>query len=394
MGALLLPGKAFSFGMVLQYEGEIDDRIAYFADVRTISNRTPPDQIMGPTEIREIDVTAVYESANKPEFVHMKLQLQCPNAFSMNMTSRKITENKNKVRAGDAVTFRIGPSSYKLRRSDLKTEAVAISEWKSSSAPMLSKAGAIACNHIEFDQALHAAIKGDTFDFNGFGKRIGKLGLPEDMPLIGETLPSEFLDFAWENFWWEKVLAKKRPDPTGKWATPVSEADKQVAMEKLKRKQQELESGTASIRASLLESLKKTDAEIKAGLEVAKNAGKHPDGSKMNKYEAKLAAVFIGQPEQKVVDIMGNPEFNQVAGTRFLRYTESWEKAGVTVYGAQGVVGGEIGGYAECFAEFRIRQDAKGEWRVDDILVRADYEGAGLGRSKLMCDDVLSRARP
>lgn len=392
--AILLPTAASGFGVVLHYQGEEGDRQAYFADVRTISNRTPPDQIMGPTEIREIGVTAVYENASKPEFVHMKLQFQCPNAFSMDMASRKITENKNRVRAGDAVTFRIGPGSYKLRRSDLKTEAVAASDWKTASAPMLSKAGTIACNDIEFDKALHAAIKGDSFDFDGFGKRIGKLGLPEDMPLIGQTLPSEFLDFAWENFWWDKVLAGKRPDPSGKWAKPLSEADRQAAMEKLKKKQQELESGTASIRAGLLESLKKTESEIKADLEVAKNAGKHPDGSKMNKYEAKLAAVFIGQPEQKVVDIMSNPDgFNQVANTRFLRYTESWEKAGVTVYGAQGVVGSEIGGYAECFAEFRIRQDAKGEWRVDDILVRADYEGAGLGRSRLMCDDVLSRAR-
>lgn len=393
VGAFLLPIQAFAFGVVLQYEGEVNDRVAYFADVRTISNRTLPDQIMGPTEIREIDVTAVYESENKPEFVHMKLQFQCSNAFSMDMASRKITENKNKVRAGYSATFRIGPGSYKLRRSDLKTEPVAVSDWKTSNAPMLSKAGTIACNDIAFDKALHAAIKGNTFDFDGFGKRIGKLGLPEDMPLIGQTLPSEFLDFAWENFWWDKVLAGKRPDPSGKWAKPLSEADRQAAMEKLKKKQQELESGTASIRASLLDSIKKTNAEMKADLEVAKNAGKHPDGSKMNKYEAKLAAVFIGQPEQKVVDIMGNPEFNQVAGTRFLRYTESWEKSGVTVYGAQGVVGSEIGGYAECFAEFRIRQDAKGEWRVDDILVRSDYEGAGLGRSRLMCDDVLSRAK-
>ena len=188
-GSLLLPIEAFAFGAILQYEGDVDDRVAYFADVRTIANRTPPDQVMGPTEIREIDVTAVYENANKPEFVRMKLQFQCSNTFSMDMTNRKITENKTKGRAGDAVTFRIGPGSYKLRRSDLKTEPVAVSDWKTSNAPMLSKAGTIACNDIAFDKALHAAIKGNTFDFDGFGKRIGKLGLPEDMPLIGATLP-------------------------------------------------------------------------------------------------------------------------------------------------------------------------------------------------------------
>lgn len=108
--------------------------------------------------------------------------------------------------------------------------------------------------------------------------------------------------------------------------------------------------------------------------------------------EIPVTAVYE-QPEEKVVALMGNPNFNQVAGTRFLRYTQYWEKAGVTVYGAQGVIGGEVGGYAECYAEFRVRQDAKGEWKVDDVLVRADYQGTGLGRYKLMCDDVLSRAK-
>jgi hypothetical protein len=390
LGAFLVPSVAFPFGVILQYEGQVDDRVAYFADVRTILNRTPPDQIMGPTEIREIYVTAVYENANKPEFVHMKLQFQCPNASAMDMASRKTTENKNKVRNGNVVTFRIGPNSYKLRRSDLKTETVAASDWKTSSAPMLSKAAAIACNDIEFDKALHASIKGDTFDFEGFGKRIGKLGLPEDMPLIGATLPSEFLDFAWENFWWDKVLAKKRPNPSGKWAQPLSEADRQAAIEKLKRKQQELESGTASIRAGLLDSIKKTQAEMKADLEVAKNASKHPDGSKMNKHEAKLAAVFMGQPEQKVVDIMGNPDdFNQTADARFLRYSAWWEQQGVTVYGAQGVIGGDPGGYAECFAEFSVRPDASGKWRVNDIVVRGDYEGTGSREIRLVCNDAI-----
>ena len=57
----------------------------------------------------------------------------------------------------------------------------------------------------------------------------------------------------------------------------------------LLQRQQELESGTASIRASLEASIKQTDAEIKGDLAAAKNAGTHPDGSKMNKREAKLA---------------------------------------------------------------------------------------------------------
>lgn len=175
---LLFPQEISAFGAVLHYQGEVDDREAYFADLRVISNRTDADKLGGATEIKEIDVTAVYENPNKPEFVHMKLQFECQNAFSIDMSTHKLSENTKKIKAGDTVKFRIGPGSYKLRRSDLKSEPLNVSDWKTSNAPMLSKAGAIACNSIEFDQALHAAIKGNDFDFDGFGNRISKLGLP------------------------------------------------------------------------------------------------------------------------------------------------------------------------------------------------------------------------
>jgi hypothetical protein len=208
------------------------------------------------------------------------------------------------------------------------------------------------------------------------------------MAVTGLSLNSEYIEFAWDTLWWEQVLAGKRPDPSGKWSRKLSEADKQAGLEKLKKEHQDFESATASMRANLQEGIKKSNEERKVDLEVAKNGGKHPDGSKMNKHEAKLAAVFMGQPEQKVVDIMGNPEFNQAASTHFLRYTQYWEKEGVTVYGSQGVIGGDVGGYAECYAEFEVKQDSKGEWRVNDIVVRADYEGAGLGRASLLCEDV------
>lgn len=387
--SLLLPTEVHAFGLILHYQGSVDDRELYFADVRTIANRTPADQTGGPTEIREIDVTAVYENPDKPEFVHMKLQFQCPNAYSMDMAKLKLNENKSKVRAGDAITFRIGPGSYKLRRADLQSEALAVSDWRTSNAPMLSKAGTVACNHIEFDQALHGAIKGEQFDFDAFGNRIAKLGLPKDMALIGQALPPEFLDFAWSNFWSDKVVAGKRPDPSGKWAKPLTEAERQAAIKKLEDHQKALQSATESARASLMEGIKKSKAEMAAN----KNAGTHPGGGKMTRTESSLMVLWRGRPEQDVVNTMGNPEFNQAGDSRFLRYTNSWEKAGFTAYNGMGVaVGGEVGGYAMCFVEFRTRKDSKGEWRVDDVVVRSDYEDSGLGRTRSLCDELTSKA--
>ncbi|HZF69924.1 hypothetical protein [Sulfuricurvum sp.] len=385
----LLPSHLSAFGVILQYQGEVDNREAYFADVRVIKNRTPPNQIMGPTEIREIDVTAVYENPNKPEFVHTKLQFECPNSYSMNMETHQITENKQKVKSVDSVKFRIGENSYKLRRSDLKAEPIPVSDWKTSDAPMLLKAGTIACNDIEFDKALHAAIKSKDFDFDGFGKRISKLGLPSDLPLIGQTLSPEFLDFAWDQLWWDKVSAGKRPDPSGKWAKVPTKEEKEAAIKKLQAQYDAVQPQIEAAKKSLLSEITKAQTQRKADIETAKNGSKHPDGSKMNKYEAKLANVFHGQTEQQVVEYMGNPQFNQAGDTRFLRYTQTWEKQGVTVYGSQGVIGGDAGGYAECFAEFSLKQDAQGVWRVDDILVRSDYEGIGSREVRLLCNDIV-----
>lgn len=388
IAALMFPVQALAFGAILHYQGEVDDREAYFADVRIISNRTPADQLMGATEIYEIDVTAVYENPNKPEFVHMKLEFECPSAFSMNMTSHKLTENTKKVKAGDTVKFRIGSGSYKLSRSDLQSEVVPVSEWKTSNAPMLSKAGAIACNHIEFDQALHASIQDKKFDFDGFYKRVSTLGLTSDMQLIGQDLPSEFLDFAWEQFWHDKVVTGKRPDPSGKWGKKATQAEKEAAMKNFKNIVKDAQPGIEAAKSSLLAGIKKSQADMSART----NNSQRQNGEKLNPIESNLLILWRGRPESEVVNVMGNPEFNQAGDSRFLRYTKYWEKEYVTAYGANGVVGSEIGGYAECFVEFKTTQNANGEWRVADILVRSDFEDAGLGRTKGLCQDLASEA--
>jgi len=389
MGLCWFPTNGYGFGAVLHYQGEVDDKEAYFADLRVISNRTSADKLGGATEIKEIDVTAVYENPNKPEFVHMKLQFECPNAFSIDMTTHKLNENTKKVKAGDNVKFRIGSGSYKLRRSDLKSEPLPVSEWKTSNAPMLSKAGAIACNDIEIDQALHTAIKGKDFDFDGFGNRISKLGLPSDMMLIGQTLPPEFLDFAWHQLWWEKFFAGERPDPSGKWKKRVSKAEKDAAIKKLEEMQNKMKPEIEAAQKSLLAGIKKSQAQMDA----AKNLTNRPDGKKLTPIESNLLILWKGRPEKEIVDIMGNPVFNQAGESRFLRYTKYWEKPGVTVIGGNGaVVGGGMGGYAECFVEFKTKQDGNGEWRVEDILVRSDYEGDGLGRTRSLCEDLAREA--
>lgn len=383
-----LPAQALAFGVILQYQGEVDDRELYFADIRTIASRTPSDQLEGTTEIRELDVTAVYESPQKPEFVHMKLQFQCPAAYTMDRSTYKLTTSNAKVRAGDSVSFRIGPGSYKVRRADLASEALAVSEWKVSSATLLSMAGAIACNHIDVDRALHQSIKGNDFDFDGFGQKMAQLGLPADMAIIGQSVAPEFLDFAWSQFWHDKVLAGKRPDPSGKWGRKVTEAERAAAIRKIQDAQAKAAPEIEAAKKSLLAGIKKSQADMASRANTTR-----PDGKKLTPIESNLLVLWRGRPEEEVVKVMGNPEFNQAGDSRFLRYTKYWEKAGMTLINSRGIaVGGEVGGYAECFVEFKTKQDGEGAWRVDDILVRSNYQDAGLGRTRGLCEDVARAA--
>lgn len=394
VAGLAFPTQVQALSVIVHYQGAAEDREVYFADMRSFSSQPPEDMAATGTRVRALPVTVVYENPNKPEFVYMELFFKCPERSGPDQEGRTAAEDRQATGRRDTVTFQIGPGSYLLRRADLKTEHVPQSDWKMSDAPMLSKAGILACNHLQVDQALRAAIKNDSFDVDGFGQRIAKLGLPADMTVIGEHLPSEYLDFTWETFWWDKVVAKKRPDPTGKWAEALSGADGHAVIEAVNKEPQQPDGDSASIQASLLGRIKSTRSKMTSELAAAPGAGKHPDGSKLNKREARLMAAFGGRTEQEVVATMGNPDdFYQGGGSRFIRYSAWWEEQGVTVYGAYGVIGGQTGGYAECYAEFNTRRDANGEWRVHDVVVQGDYDGTGSREIRLVCDEATRPKR-
>lgn len=362
-----LQTQAHALGAILHIQGEDGDREAYFADIRNISNRTPPSLIMAPTDIKEIPVTAVYENANKPEWVFMNLQFECPASVLIDYKKAEAKENPLKVKAGDHVKFKISAGSYKLRRADLKSEPLPESDWKTSNAPMLSKAGAIACNDIAFQKAVRESASKNSFNFDQFGKAIhGQLGLPADMLLIGPDLSSEFLDYAWTILWWEKVFEGKRPNPSGKWTQKASEADKKAAMKKLQEDYDKIKPQVEAAKKSLQEGIHKMDAEF----EFQDKAAKLHQGRQLNRFEVHLNAVWVGQLEQEVVNKMGNPELTSAGETRFLGYTKYFDNRGYAIHMGSGAVVSE-GVYMECYAEFATMQDKKGAWRVADVKVRA-----------------------
>ncbi|QND79590.1 hypothetical protein H4W19_14750 [Pseudoxanthomonas mexicana] len=186
VAGLAFPTQVQALSVIVHYQGAAEDREVYFADMRSFSSQPPEDMAATGTRVRALPVTVVYENPNKPEFVYMELFFKCPERSGPDQEGRTAAEDRQATGRRDTVTFQIGPGSYLLRRADLKTEHVPQSDWKMSDAPMLSKAGILACNHLQVDQALRAAIKNDSFDVDGFGQRIAKLGLPADMTVIGE----------------------------------------------------------------------------------------------------------------------------------------------------------------------------------------------------------------
>lgn len=374
--------QAQGLGLILHIQGQKGDREAYFANIRHVMNRTPVGMVFGPTEYRELAITAVYEHLDKPEWVGMNLWFQCPAKFTYNfdkggmMTSK---ENKNLPKYGDEATFRIAEGSYKVRRADLKSEPLSSSAWNKSKAPMLSKAAAIVCGHDRLMDIVYTLSKQVPFDQEKFGKAISsEFNLPSDTQLVGVTQSNEFLDLAWTFLWWETVMEGNRPNPSGKWTQKASEADKEAAVKKLQDEYAKAAPQLEAMKKNLQDGITKMDAEFA----LRDKGAKLRQGRQPNKFEISLNSVWIGKEEQEVVKKMGKPELNNTGETRFLTYTKYFDNRGYAVHVASGALVSE-GVYAECFAEFATMQDTKGVWRVADVKVRAD--GSHNGMAKDLC---------
>jgi hypothetical protein len=375
----LCHSQAHALGVILHIQGEKGDREAYFADARTMLNRTPVSQIFGPVEIRELQITAVYEHLEKPEWMYMNMWFECKPQIIVDLKKGTANDNPNAAKAGDEAKFRIGPGSYKVRRADLKSEPLPESDWKKSKAPMLSKAAAIACNEGNFKNIVIELSKKTPFNHEKFGKEINtRFNLPADMQLIGAVLSTDFLDFAWTLLWWETVMEGKRPNPSGKWTQKASEADKEAAVKKLEEDYAKVAPKLEAMKKNLQDGIAKMDAEF----EFRAKGAKLRQGRQPNKFETSFNSVWIGKEEQEVVNKMGKPEFNEAGGTRFLTYTKYFDNRGSAINVKTGAVVTE-GVYAECFAEFATMQDKKGVWRVADVKVRAD--GSHNGMAKDLC---------
>lgn len=361
---LFISSPVFAQTALFHMQGESGDREMYFADFRVVSDRTPMNMIFGPFSVKELDVTAVYENAAKPEYVVMHLQFECVNKYAFDEKNIPKQPGFN-----DPVNMRMAENSYMLRRSDLKSQAVPSSDWKKTSSPMLLKAAKIACN----DDVMHSAVKAalnkraKQFELEKFNKKINKIGLPSDFYMVSYSTPPEFLDFAWQVAWWPK----KRPDPTGKWSSYPTKKE----WAEYQKKMAELEGSIQSAAQTMKEDLEANIAEMQAEFDFKDEAAKIQGKRKLNRYEYNLIQVWLGKTEADVVKKMGNPAVNEAGNMRFLDYANEFSNKSVVVDMKSGAAW-EEGIYSRCNFQFIFIPDKSSAWRVADVRVWASGDAS------------------
>jgi hypothetical protein len=366
-----LATQAFAQSVLVHVQGETGSREAYFADFFVVMNRTPMDRILGPIQVRELDTTIVYESADKPELSSLRLQFECVAKHAYDGTT--IPEQP----AFDApVKVRIGENSWKLRRDDLKSENLPAGEWRTSASPVLLKLHKIACNDDVMRSAVIKTAKNNQ-DMGIFIKEMAAIGLPEDLQLIPHQTAADYLDFAWWVLW----SGAQRPDPSGKWSSRPTKQQLAEYKEKISQIQKQYDQLAAGIAPQLEENIKQMDAEFS----FQKIAAGIRGGRSLSRNETHMLAVWEGKTETDIGAKMGAPLVTDAGELRFLSYGQEFDNR-VVVGNNKGAVW-EEGLYENCNVQYVMHQDDKNIFRVADVRIWTDSNQ--IGQVVFACDGLL-----
>lgn len=371
LGSCLVATEAFAQSALVHLQGDTGSREAYFANFAVVLDRTPTDKLLGPTRVRQLDTTIVYESADKPEFSELRLQFECVVKHAYD------GKNVPKQPAFDApVNVRIGEGSWKLRRQDIKSEDLPAGDCRTSSSPVLLKLHKIACNEDVMRNAMIKAAK-ENNNIDIFRNEIVKIGLPKDLQLVGQQVSVEYMQFAWAVLW----NGAKRPDPTGGWSRRPTKKHEEEFRSKMDQMQKQYDQIAAGVTPKLEASIKEMDNES----EFEKTAADIRGGRTLSKNEFHMLTVWKGKTETDVGATMGAPIVSEAGKLRFLSYGKEFDNR-VVVSNMQGAVWQE--GFRENRnVQFVMHQDAKNVWRVVDVRIWAS--SSRVGQVVFACDGLL-----
>lgn len=371
LGSGLFAAPAFAQSALVHIQGEVGSREAYFANFAVVLDRTPMDKVLGPTRVRQLDTTIVYESADKPEFSELRLQFEC--------VVKHAYDGKHipKQPAFDApVKVRVGEGSWKLRREDIKSEDLPAGDWRTSSSPVLLKLHKIACNEDVMRSAMIKAAK-DNNNMEIFRNEVVKIGLPRDLQLVGQQVSAEYMQLAWAVLW----NGAKRPDPTGGWSrrpTKKQEDEFRAKMDQMQKQYDQIASGIKPKLEAQIQEMNAEDAFKKIAADIR-------GGRELSKKEFHMLMVWEGKTETDVGATLGAPIVSEAGKLRFLSYGKEFDNR-VIVGNAQGAVW-EQGFREHCNVQFVMHPDTKNVSRVVDVRVWAT--SSQIAQVMFACDGLL-----
>jgi hypothetical protein len=369
------PSPSAAQSALVHVQGEPGSREAYYANFAVVSDRTPIDKLNGPTQVRQLDTTIVYEAANKPEWSQLRLQFECVVKYPYD------GKTIPKQPPFDApVRVRMGEGGVMLRREDLKGETLPAGDWRTSASPVLLKLHKIACHEDVLRGALVKASKNNN-DLAVFRQEIKKIGLPEDLQLLAQSMSTEFMDFSWWVLW----NGAKRPDPTGKWSRRATQEELTAYQAMLDEALRKVEGLAGQLTPKLEAGIDRLDKEFDFQAAAARVRGWRAT----SKNERSMLAVWVGKPETEVGAALGAPLVSSAGKLRFLSYGKEFDNR-VLVGNRKGAVW-EEGVYEHCNVQFVMMADSKGLMRVADVRVWA--QSSQFGQVVFACTGLLEVPR-
>ncbi len=379
ISSLLFGANAFAQDALVHMQGKPGDREAYFITSWIVSDRTDMGNILGPVAVKQLEVTTIYESAQKPEMAVLYLQFECPSAISQIDKNAKV---KPLVISGP-VKFKIGAHSYILPRENLKTtKAIPESQWQTSDTPVLTKLRKYACYNYEIDTLFRNTIKQSaakkSFDMNYFRAGLTKLNMSNDVVLNPHGQASDIILYTWRQFW----LENEHPDPTGAWHTKPSKEDIDKYNAQMAKNQATLNELRVKAEKELLPQIKDAQQKFAFRDEAAQVRGNR----KKSKNEQLLIQVWESKTEDDILRKYGNPHFINSGNTHILTYGDTYDNTSLVTDLSTGATW-EEGAYASCDINFITIPDNEGIFRIADVRITAEENRAG--EARLVCKSLF-----
>ena len=384
--------------LFLDGHGLSPDRVVFIVQDFAFDS-TPVSIEPSPTLLKTIEVTMVYEGKAAPFVSVMDLEIKCPNPTA-GVSLKKALRDYERRGGGpppppallpdpETVEFRMVRGSQYLKNA-VGYKAMQPSDWQTADSYAMKRIYRVACNDalIAHAKAKTPIVKGETTDQNKTGEYLDMVALRKNLEAIdlqyAEYMPSGVFGIYLADLVWEKLWTDAQP-PQIDYGPPLTPEQQVALKEKLASFRQQLDAQRVELESSL--------KSQKAQMDFTAAAAKFRGGRQWARGEAMINRMWLSKTDREVVASLGAPQVAEAGGVRYLSYGHSYDNQAVF----QNVVTGAIrvnGVFRSCNVQFAMIADSSGEYRVADVIIKADSNINGADVKSTLatnCSEILDR---